>query len=237
MKQTIMIKAWAKVRKMKAYGWTGSTSMMLSIALKEAWAEVKSANANIRAESNGVILSAQTTNIEAEMTKRNKRAIPTYSKEVLKATVDSEGNVTLDYVKGSYSGDYGDLKQTVYYSIKAGFVDGEPVNMDLSKASSISGKSTYSVREAAKQAGMTWNGKANAYLRKNHILNTNTKLTRSELEKMSDTQLNRVTTATVMKEFLAMGYTFIEATNRMKKFDASKGTRQQKIETIEKFNK
>jgi len=40
-----MIKAWEKVREMKVNGWTGSTSMMLSIALKEAWAEVKSANA------------------------------------------------------------------------------------------------------------------------------------------------------------------------------------------------
>lgn len=195
------------------------------------------ADANIRAESNGVILSDQTTNFSAEMTKRNKKATPTYSKEVLKATVDSEGNVTLDYAKGSYSGDYGDLKQTVDYSIKAGFVDGEPVNMDLSKASSISGKSTYSVREAAKQAGMTWNSKANAYLSKNHILNTNTKLTRSELEKMSDAQLNRVTTAAAMKELLSKGYTFREATNRMKKFDASKGIRQKKIEAIEKFNK
>ena len=41
MKRTVMIKAWAKVRAMKAEGYTGSTSLMLSVAMKAAWAEVK----------------------------------------------------------------------------------------------------------------------------------------------------------------------------------------------------
>ena len=64
MKKSIMIKAWAKVKEMKANGWVGSTSMMLSIALKEVWAEVKSANAiKVSDDCKTLTINSETVNI------------------------------------------------------------------------------------------------------------------------------------------------------------------------------
>ena len=134
----------------------------------------------IREATNGVVQSAAKTTVEATVRKRNKSARPEFDKTVLAAKVDSEGNVIVDYAKGNYSGNYGDEYQTVTYNIQSGFVDGEPVNLDLSKAKTISGK-TYDARQAAKAAGMTWNSTYGMYISKD--------VDPTKLKKMSEAQV------------------------------------------------
>lgn len=189
-----------------------------------------SADKAIREASGGVIMKDAQTTITATATKRNSKARTEYDKEVLSTTVDANGNVSLDYAKGSYSGNYGDEVQTVTYSIKSGFVNGEPVNMDLSKASSISGKATYSVREAAKAAGMTWHPTANAYVKKDHLIFTKTNVSKSELEKMSSKEVDKIYRARAMKKLLSNGYSFTEADRKMKSL--TKKTKSEQIAII-----
>lgn len=189
-----------------------------------------SADKAIREASGGVITKDTQTTITATATKRNSKARTEYDKEVLSTTVDANGNVSLDYAKGSYSGNYGDEVQTVTYSIKSGFINGEPVNMDLSKASSISGKATYSVREAAKAAGMTWHPAANAYVKKDHLIFTKTNVSKSELEKMSSKEVDKIYRARAMKKLLSNGYSFTEADRKMKSL--TKKTKSEQIAII-----
>lgn len=184
----------------------------------------------IREASGGVIRKDAQTTITATATKRNSKARTEYDKEVLSTTVDANGNVSLDYAKGSYSGNYGDEVQTVTYSIKSGFVNGQPVNMDLSKASSISGKATYSIREAAKAAGMTWHPTANAYVKKDHLIFTKTNVSKSELEKMSSKEVDKIYRARAMKKLLSNGYSFTEADRKMKSL--TKKTKSEQIAII-----
>lgn len=135
----------------------------------------------VREATNGVVQSAAKTTVEATVRKR-KRSSPEFDKTVLEAKVDSDGNIILDYAKGNYSGNYGDKYQTVTYHIQSGFVDGEPVNLDLSKAKTISGK-TYDARLAAKAAGMTWNSTYSMYISKD------VDPTKLKLKKMSEAQM------------------------------------------------
>lgn len=190
-----------------------------------------SADKAIREASGGVIMKDAETTITATATRRNSRSDVEYDKEVLSTTVDADGNVSLNYAKGSYSGNYGDKEQTVTYSIKSGFVDGKPVNMDLSKASSISGKGTYSIKEAAKKAGMTWHPTANAWVKKDHIIYTKTNYKKSELEKMSSKDVDKIYRAKAMKSLLSKGYSFSEADKKMKSL--SKKTKSEQIAIID----
>ena len=197
--------------------------------------KVSAADQAIRDATGGVVLSDTKTTVTATATKKNKKASTQYDKEVLSAEVDANGDVLLDYAKGWYSGYYGDPIQEVDYTIKSGFVDGTPINMDLSKAKSISGRGTYSAREAAKEAGMTWNGGVNAWLSKDHLLNVNTKVSREELNKMSDKEVDKIYRSLVMKSLISdRGYTISKASEKMKSLMAK--PKEAQIDTIEKYN-
>ena len=141
----------------------------------------------------------------------------------------------LDYASGNYSGNYGDEVQTVTYSIQSGFVDGKPINMDLSKAKSISGRGTYSAREAAKEAGMTWNRDVDAWLSKDHLLNVNTKVSRDELNKMSDKEIDTIYSSLLMRSLIEdKRYTLLEATEKIK--SRIPKPREVQIDKIDKYN-
>lgn len=193
-----------------------------------------SADKAIREASGGVIRKDAETTITATATRRNSKSDVEFDKEVLSTTVDADGNVSLNYAKGSYSGNYGDKEQTVTYSIKSGFVDGEPVNMDLSKASSISGKGTYSIKEVAKKAGMTWNPEAKAWVKKDHLILTKTNYKRAELEKMSTKDVDKIFRAKAMKYLLSNGYSISRAEALMKR--QLKKTKSEQIAVIDNIN-
>lgn len=151
-----------------------------------------------------IITATGETEITVDVRKRNKKARNEYSKEVLQATVDENGNVTFSYPTGTFSGNYGDEYQTVTYKLKAGAVNGEPFGIDLSKAETVSGN-TYSIRAAAKKAGMTWNEKAQAWVKSNHWVNSKTDYSEAELKKMGNKELRKVFDASYGKYRLYMG--------------------------------
>lgn len=90
-----------------------------------------------------------------------------YDDEVLEAKTDGQGNVTFNYASGDFEAVEG--KSTKYrrvtFNVQAGAVNGETFNIDWSKVNSISGQ-TYSLRDAAKQAGLKWNGTEKRWERK-----------------------------------------------------------------------
>lgn len=208
----------------------------------EQWKQAKAssglsaADKAIREASGGVILSDSNTVVNATMTKKNSKASAVYDKTVMSAKVDKDGNVILDYASGVYDGKYGDPVQNVTYTIKAGVVDGAPVNMDLTKATSISGKNTYSVREAAKEAGMKWSPSLNAYVNNDHPIKVNTKVSSDDLKNMSDIEIDKIYSSAAYKTLASKGHSVSEINSRMTKFNAKSKTRAEKISTIEKFN-
>ena len=210
----------------------------------EQWQQAKSggsvsaADKAIREATGGVIQKDEYTVVDAVATKKNSKASTTYDKTVLSADVDSSGNVVLKYAKGDYSGNYGDEVQNVHYKIKAGFVDDTPVNMDLSKAMSISGNNTYALRDVAKNAGMTWNSSVNAYIGKNHPLNMNTKFSPSELSSKSDGEIDAIYKSLYYKNAVAKsgfrGLSLADITAKAN--NLPKKTREEKIATINRIN-
>ena len=195
---------------------------------------VSAADKAIREATGGVIQKDEYTVVDAVMTRKNSKAAAVFDKTVLSADVDSNGNVVLKYAKGEYSGNYGDKVQDVQYKIKAGFVDDTPVNMDLSKATSISGANTYALRDVAKEAGLTWNSSSNSYIRKNHPLNTKTKFTSAELNAMSDSEIDAIHKAVFYKASIGKGHS-LTAIDAKAKYP-SHGSRAEKIALIEKWN-
>lgn len=199
---------------------------------------ISAADKAVREATGGVIQKDEYTVVDAVATKKNSKASTTYDKTVLSADVDSSGNVVLKYAKGDYSGNYGDEVQNVHYKIKAGFVDDTPVNMDLSKAMSISGNNTYALRDVAKNAGMTWNSSVNAYIGKNHPLNMNTKFSPSELSSKSDGEIDAIYKSLYYKNAVAKsgfrGLSLADITAKAN--NLTKKTREEKIAVINRIN-
>ena len=90
-----------------------------------------------------------------------------FKNEVLEATADKKGNVTFSYATPTFSGPSAKTNKTqdVTYKVKAGAVDGETFGINWSKVNSISGQ-TYSLRSAAKAAGLKWDGATKTWRRK-----------------------------------------------------------------------
>ena len=199
---------------------------------------VSAADKAIREATGGVIQKDEYTVVDAVATKKNSKANTTYDKTVLSADVDSSGNVVLKYAKGEYSGKYGDEVQNVQFKLKAGFVDDTPVNMDLSKATSISGSNTYALRDVAKNAGMTWNSSVSAYIGKNHPLNMNTKFSPSELSSKSDGEIDAIYKSLYYKNAVAKsgfkGLSLADITAKAN--NLTKKTREEKIAVINRIN-
>lgn len=90
-----------------------------------------------------------------------------FKNEVLEATADKKGNVTFSYATPTFSGPSAKTNKTqdVTYKVKAGAVDGKTFGINWSKVNSISGQ-TYSLRDAAKAAGLKWDGSTKTWRRK-----------------------------------------------------------------------
>ena len=90
-----------------------------------------------------------------------------FKNEVLEATADKKGNVTFSYATPTFSGPSAKTNKTqdVTYKVKAGAVDGKTFVINWSKVNSISGQ-TYSLRGAAKAAGLKWDGSTKTWRRK-----------------------------------------------------------------------
>ena len=90
-----------------------------------------------------------------------------FKNEVLEATADKKGNVTFSYATPTFSGLSAKTNKTqdVTYKVKAGAVDGKTFGINWSKVNSISGQ-TYSLRDAAKAAGLKWDGSTKTWRRK-----------------------------------------------------------------------
>lgn len=70
-------------------------------------------------------------------------------------------------------------------------MDGNPINLDLSKAQAIEGK-TYPARNAAKAAGLTYSDKYGAWLAKDHPLIRKTNFTDSEFASMNTNEIRKI---------------------------------------------
>ena len=90
-----------------------------------------------------------------------------YKDEVLEATSDRDGNVTFSYATPTFHGPSAKTNrtQTVSYNIKAGAVNGEVFGINWSKVKSISGQ-TYNLRQAARDAGLTWDRERKMWARR-----------------------------------------------------------------------
>ena len=90
-----------------------------------------------------------------------------FKNEVLEATADKKGNVTFSHATPTFSGPSAKTNKTqdVTYKVKAGAVDGKTFGINWSKVNSISGQ-TYSLRDAAKAAGLKWDGSTKTWRRK-----------------------------------------------------------------------
>ena len=194
---------------------------------------ISDADKAIREATGGVIQKDEYTIIDGTATKKNKRSPYHYDRQVYTADVDSNGNVKLDYAKAEYFGNYGDMTQNVQYKIKAGVVDGEIVNLDLSKATTIKGH-TYDIKEQAKEAGMVWNPRSDSWVKKDHPLNTKTRYSDSELSAMSDSDLNKIYNAVFYNVGIYKGNTFNQLDSAVSRNEGV--ARDKKISTIIKYN-
>lgn len=119
------------------------------------------------ASKDGTIIGGEPRVIESYF--REARGFsPGYHKdEILEATTDGNGNLTFRYAKADEYEKTAKTNRTVYttYSIKAGAYNGETFGIDWSKVNSISGQ-TYSLRNVAKENGLSWDGAKKQWRRK-----------------------------------------------------------------------
>ena len=117
--------------------------------------------------ADGVITSGATRTIETVYREARGWQRSYYKDEVLEATTDGKGNVTFSYAKADSFEKTAKTNRTNYvtYTLKAGSVNGETFNVDWSKVNSISGQ-TYSLRSAAKNAGLSWDSTEKKWKRK-----------------------------------------------------------------------
>ena len=117
--------------------------------------------------ADGVIMSGTTKTIETVYREARGFQQSYYKDEVLEAKTDGSGNVTFSYAKADSYEKTAKTNRTNYvtYTLKAGAVNGETFNIDWSKVKSISGQ-TYSLRAAAKEAGLSWDSKNKRWARK-----------------------------------------------------------------------
>lgn len=89
-----------------------------------------------------------------------------YKDTVLEATTDGKGNLTFDYATPVSRTKLAKTNKTTYvtYEVKAGAVNGQMFNVNLSKAKSVSGQ-TYDMRSDLKKLGFKWNGASKKWVR------------------------------------------------------------------------
>lgn len=114
----------------------------------------------------GAISATQVQTITTTYYSRGSLSGSRFKDEVLEATADKAGNVTFSYATPKFGGKSAksNKTQTVSYSIKAGAVNGETFGINWDKVKSISGQ-TYSLRKAAKDAGLKWDRQSKTWRR------------------------------------------------------------------------
>lgn len=116
--------------------------------------------------SGGVFSSSVPQKIETIYMEQRGYSSSYYKDEVLEATADKDGNVVFSYAKGGSYEKGAKTNRTNYvtFDLIAGAVNGETFNIDWSKVNSISGQ-TYSLRSAARAAGLKWDREAKRWVR------------------------------------------------------------------------
>lgn len=116
--------------------------------------------------ADGVFSSKKTTKVETIYRETRGYSRSYYKDEVLEATTDGKGNVTFSYASGGTYEKTGKTNRTNYvtFELQAGAVNGETFNINWNRVNSISGQ-TYSLRSAAKAAGLKWDGKSKTWKR------------------------------------------------------------------------
>ena len=120
-----------------------------------------------KGSADGTIISNETRTIETVYREARGYQNSYYKDEVLEATTDGKGNLTVSYAKADSFEKTAKTNRTNYvtYNIKAGAVNGETFNIDWSKVNSISGQ-TYSLKREAKEAGLSWDSAEKKWKRK-----------------------------------------------------------------------
>ena len=115
----------------------------------------------------GAIVATRTTKIETTYYSSSSMGGSRFKDEVLEASADKDGNVTFSYANPTFNRPSAKTNktQTVEYSVKAGAVNGETFGINWDKVNSISGQ-TYSLRSAAKEAGLKWDKTNKKWVRK-----------------------------------------------------------------------
>lgn len=90
-----------------------------------------------------------------------------YKDEILEAVTDGKGNLTFSYAKADSFDKPHKTNKTSYatFNLKAGAVNGETFNINWNKVNSVSGQ-TFSIKQEAKKAGLSWDGKEKKWKRK-----------------------------------------------------------------------
>mgnify|MGYP001039049712 CR=1 FL=1 len=147
----IMKTAWEILR---------NTGCTMSEALKASWKKAK--------EMVNKIVAIIGTERKIETVYREARSCYSgrFDDEVLEATEDGEGNITLGYASG---GTYEKASKTsrvnqVVFTLAGGAINGELFGIDLNLAKSFAGK-TYSVRQALKTAGYSWDKQSKTWVK------------------------------------------------------------------------
>lgn len=89
-----------------------------------------------------------------------------YTDTVLVAETDGNGNLTFSYPTAEKFEKTGKTNKTHYvtYKVQAGAINGETFNINWDKVKSVSGE-TYSIRKAAKDAGLKWDAEKKKWRR------------------------------------------------------------------------
>ena len=114
----------------------------------------------------GTIIGGKKTHIESTYIESHGFTRAQYKSEILEATTDGKGNLTFTYATPTTNTKSAQTNKTHYvtYDLQAGAQDGKTFGIDWSKVNSISGQ-TYSLKTAAKAAGLKWDGKAKQWRR------------------------------------------------------------------------
>lgn len=126
-----------------------------------------SSGGGFKGSADGTIMPGTARTIETIYRESRGMSPAYYKDQVLEATTDGEGNLIFSYAKADSFEKTAKTNRTNYvtYTLQAGAVNGETFGINWSKVNSISGQ-TYSLRKAAKDAGLKWDGTKKRWVRK-----------------------------------------------------------------------
>lgn len=120
-----------------------------------------------RGSKDGVIIGGKPRVIDSYMREARGWGSSYHKDDILEATTDGHGNVTFSWARADSYRKTAKTNRTVYtqYTLQAGAVNGETFGINWNKVQSVSGQ-TYGVREAARNAGLSWDSAKRQWRRK-----------------------------------------------------------------------